>query len=444
MSLPSQNILHSLQLLQQVLHNRLQDHFKKEKKDHQAIFPSVHIKEDDSSLHAFIIDNKLSIEEYITILIALAPHIHPTLFENCIQEFLPQGGSFPEFGGVNGSNHRGVLPTGETVLFILCGNNLEMRLHLQQMFSSDHMFAKQNILWLEHTKEGEPIMTGRLLLGAEWVDKFLFNKESSPKFSPEFPAKRLTSEMTWDDVILNPQTKEEIENIKIWLTHNSALQSDQNLSRKIKPGYRALFYGPPGTGKTLTVSLLGKEFNKEVYRIDLSQVVSKYIGETEKNLEKVFAKAEHKNWILFFDEADALFGKRTSISDAHDKYANQEIAYLLQRLEDYNGLVILSSNMRSNVDEAFGRRLQSIVHFPIPKYPERLRLWQQTFSRHTALSNDVDLEWIAEKFELAGGSIINIVQYVSLLALHRNENIIRYCDILEGIKKEFRKEGKTI
>ena len=173
-------------------------------------------------------------------------------------------------------------------------------------------------------------------------------------------------------------------------------------------------------------------------------VISKYIGETEKNLEKVFAKAEHKNWILFFDEADALFGKRTSISDAHDKYANQEIAYLLQRLEDYNGLVILSSNMRSNVDEAFGRRLQSIVHFPIPKFSQRLKLWEQTFSRHSSLHEDVNLEWIAEKFELAGGSIINIVQYASLMALHRNENIIRNTDIMEGIKKEFRKEGKTI
>ena len=137
-------------------------------------------------------------------------------------------------------------------------------------------------------------------------------------------------------------TKGEIEQIKIWLTYNADLLQDSNLSRKIKPGYRALFYGPPGTGKTLTASLLGKQFNKEVYRIDLSQVVSKYIGETEKNLEKVFSKAENKDWILFFDEADALFGKRSNVQNAHDKYANQEVSYLLQRVEDFPGLIILA------------------------------------------------------------------------------------------------------
>jgi len=173
-------------------------------------------------------------------------------------------------------------------------------------------------------------------------------------------------------------------------------------------------------------------------------VVSKYIGETEKNLEKVFSRAEHKNWILFFDEADALFGKRTNISDAHDKYANQEIAYLLQRLEDYNGLVILSSNMRNNVDEAFGRRLQSIIHFPVPRQQERLMLWQNSFSSKSQLSTDINLEWVAEKFELAGGSIINVVQYASLMALDRGENIIRKNDLWEGIRKEYIKEGKTI
>jgi SpoVK/Ycf46/Vps4 family AAA+-type ATPase len=181
-----------------------------------------------------------------------------------------------------------------------------------------------------------------------------------------------------------------------------------------------------------------------VYRVDLSMVVSKYIGETEKNLEKVFAKAEHKNWILFFDEADALFGKRTSISDAHDKYANQEIAYLLQRLEDYNGLVILSSNMRSNLDEAFSRRLQSVIHFPVPKSPERFTLWQKAFSEKCQLADDLDLSVIAEKYELAGGSIINAVQYASLMAISRKETVIRQSDILAGIRKEFRKEGKTV
>lgn len=128
---------------------------------------------------------------------------------------------------------------------------------------------------------------------------------------------------------------------------------------------RILFIGAPGTGKKTLASLIGQQSGKEVYRIDLSMIVSKYIGETEKNLEMVFDKAKNMNWILFFDEADALFGKRTDVRDAHDKYANQEIAYLLQRIENYKGLVILATNLKSNIDEAFKRRFQTIIHFPL-------------------------------------------------------------------------------
>lgn len=439
-----QNILSSLQLLQQVIHNRLDGYFKKDEKDLQSIFPPVQIKEDDSVLHEFIINNKLSVEEYITILTALAPHIHPTLFEGCIQEFLPQGGQFPEFGGVNGSNHRGILPTGETVLFILCGNNLEMRLHLQQMFSPDHLFGKQKILWLEHTKEGDPAMTGKLVLSQEWVEKFLFNKELSPKFSLEFPAKQVSSLMNWDDLILNSQTRDQIQDIKIWMNHNNLLLKDANLGKKIKPGYRALFYGPPGTGKTLTVSLLGKEFNKDVYRVDLSQVVSKYIGETEKNLEKVFNKAENKDWILFFDEADALFGKRTNVSSAHDRFANQEVSYLLQRVEDFPGLLILASNFKANLDKAFTRRFHAMVHFPMPDTAERLLIWKKSLPNNLQLKEDINLNDIAQRYELSGASILNIVQFASLRAMDRGDNTIHNHDFLTGIKREFWKEEKSI
>ena len=128
---------------------------------------------------------------------------------------------------------------------------------------------------------------------------------------------------------------------------------------------RILFIGPPGTGKKTLASLIGEQLGTDVYKIDLSMVVSKYIGETEKNLELIFARAENKGWILFFDEADALFGKRTNVRDAHDRYANIEIAYLLEKIEKYNGIVILATNMKSNIDEAFKRRFQTIISFPV-------------------------------------------------------------------------------
>jgi SpoVK/Ycf46/Vps4 family AAA+-type ATPase len=220
--------------------------------------------------------------------------------------------------------------------------------------------------------------------------------------------------------------------------------NDWGMNKKIKPGFRTLFYGPPGTGKTLTASLLGKSSGLDVYRIDLSMVVSKFIGETEKNLANVFDQAENKNWILFFDEADALFGKRTQTSSSNDRHANQEVSYLLQRVEDFPGVVILATNLKANLDDAFSRRFQSMIYFPIPGPEQRKRLWKQVFSEESTLEKDFDLDEIAIKYELAGGAIINVSRYSSMKALKRGSNIILKKDIIEGIRKEFGKEGKIV
>ena len=264
-----------------------------------------------------------------------------------------------------------------------------------------------------------------------------------PHFSFDFPAKLIETEMDWTDLVLDPFTMEQVLEIKAWIRHGDVLLNQLGLKKKVKPGYRALFYGPSGTGKTLTASLLGKMAGRDVYRIDLSLVISKYIGETEKNLEKIFKQAENKNWILFFDEADALFGKRTKITDAHDRFANQEVSYLLQRVEDYAGVVILASNFRSNIDEAFMRRFQAIIHFPMPKPADRLRLWKEGFSDRTELDPRIDLGAFAAEYEISGGGIMNVIRYATLMALNKGTRTITYDDLLNGIRKEFTKEGKT-
>ena len=228
------------------------------------------------------------------------------------------------------------------------------------------------------------------------------------------------------------------------MKYGERIRKEWGLESRIKPGYRALFYGPSGSGKTFTATLLGKEVGKDVFCVDLSMVVSKFIGETEKNLSHVFEVAENKDWILFFDEADALFGKRTNVKDSHDRYANQEVAYLLQRVENYRGLVILSTNFKSNIDEAFARRFQVMVPFRMPEPEQRKRLWYDTFSSSVILEKDIDLNFISEEYELSGGSIVNVVQYCSLMAMSRGECIIRKDDIIEGIRKEFAKVGKIL
>ncbi|MDN5821269.1 MAG: ATP-binding protein, partial [Brachybacterium sp.] len=268
-------------------------------------------------------------QEHVLLLLALVPHLDPDFFSGLVAPYLPEGGELPVFGGVRTENHRGVLPTGETAQFVLAGDDLGRRLEVGRLLSGDHWLTQRRLLWLDGVREGEPVMSGRLILDSELVERLTTGGISLPRFSSSFPAEHVQTELDWDDVVLHPTTVRQIGEIEDWVRHEHTAREDWGMGRRVARGYRALFHGAPGTGKTLTAMLLGRSTGRAVFRIDLSRVVSKYIGETEKNLAGLFDKAEHKDWILFFDEADALFGKRTEIRDAHDKYANQEVAFLL-------------------------------------------------------------------------------------------------------------------
>lgn len=211
---------------------------------------------------------------------------------------------------------------------------------------------------------------------------------------------------------------------------------DWGLSRILKAGYRSLFYGPPGTGKTLAATLIGKKNNMDVYRVDLSMIVSKYIGETEKNLAKVFDLAENRNWILFFDEADALFGKRTSANTSNDRHANQEVAYLLQRIEDFPGTVILATNLRSNIDEAFSRRFQSVIYFPMPSKELRAELWRKMLPEEWIGENSEELVEVASESELSGGSITNVVRRCALNLVETKQRYLDEAVLVNALHKE--------
>jgi Cdc6-like AAA superfamily ATPase len=404
----------------------------------------LNLHKDDSWLAQFIAGRDPSFEEFAILMLVITPHLHPQFFNKLIAEYLPEGGDFPEFGGVKGSNHRGILPTGETAQFILAGDDLGKRLEVQRILGSEHWFAQQRILWLEPVREGEPLMSGRLILDPEIIELLTTGTVSKPRFSMDFPAEYLETGMEWDDLVLHPNTLHHIREIEHWITYNDIVLQDWGMVKKLKSGYRALFYGPSGTGKTLTATLLGKYTSKDVFRIDLSRVVSKYIGETEKNLSKLFDKAEHKNWILFFDEADALFGKRTDIRDAHDKYANQEVAYLLQRIESYNGLVILATNQRDNIDDAFARRFQAIIQFPVPRPDERYQIWRKAFPSQIEIAGDIDWRQVAARFELTGAGIINVTHYCVLEALAGQSLCIDFNRLEAAILREYIKDGKVV
>ncbi len=392
----------------------------------------------------FVREHRLDGPERLLLALALAPHVRPQLLDVLWTRNDATERGFCEFGGWHSTAHGGFLPTAETAAFLLAGGDLAQRFAVLRLFEGDHVFARLGVVHLGPAPPSEPALSGALLVGADWLHRFTSGAERKPAFSSEFPARRIETRLAWSDLVLPAATLEQLEEIRHWLEHGPTLLGEWGMDQKLRPGFTALFHGPAGTGKTLSACLLGKHCGCDVYRIDLSLIVSKYIGETEKNLARVFDMAEHRRWILFFDEADALFGRRTQIENAHDRFANQEISFLLQRVEEHSGVVILASNLKGNIDDAFLRRFQSVVYFPMPRSVERQLIWERAFSPRAVLEPQIDLARLAERHELSGGTIMNIVRYSSLKALSRHAVTISLEDMEEGIRREFLKEGRTV
>ena len=390
----------------------------------------------------------MTADERVVLLLALLPNIRPQTLDLLLTQNKLIDRCFTEFGGLRGQNHHGHLPTCETALFILAGEDLRRRFELMRLFEPDHFFAQQGMVRVVPPESGEPMLRAALVADPACLHRFTSGQQQKPSFGASFPAKRMVTAMVWDDLVVTQEVMDELDQIRSWMRGGAGVLHRLRLDRMVKPGYRTLFYGPPGTGKTLAATLLGKDAGVDVYRIDLSMLVSKYIGETEKNLANVFDQAQNKNWILFFDEADALFGKRTEGSSSNDRHANQEIAYLLQRVEDFPGTVILATNLRANMDEAFARRFQSAIYFPVPDASQRERLWQKLFADSTILAPDVNLAALAQTHVLAGGALLNVAVSAAIRADRRTRPgqgiVITNDDLQRAIKKEFIKEGRTL
>lgn len=381
-------------------------------------------------------------DEQVVLMLALMPHLCPQVLDIFFANNKNFDRPYTEFGGWKGVSHGGFLPTGETAAFLLAGEDAGRRNGVVRMFDRDHWFFRKNILRLEGQGEGEPFLSGQLRVSEEVLSRIFRDSEYKPDYSMGFPAKRITTGLEWEDMVLDYQVAADLEEINTWMIRHRTIMEEWGLSRFLKAGYRALFYGPPGTGKTLAATLLGKRNRMDVYRVDLSMIVSKYIGETEKNLAKVFDMAENRDWILFFDEADALFGKRTSTNTSNDRHANQEVAYLLQRIEDFPGTVVLATNLRSNIDEAFARRFQSMVYFPMPDEEARQELWHKMMPPVWLGENGDEVMRLAVAAELSGGSIANVVRRCALQMLVNNEQRLTAGIFKAALQKELYKEGK--
>jgi len=391
----------------------------------------------------FLQENNFQLVERISILLAIAPYFSPVILHPLSSINPDTNTTFPQVGGIINSNNKEFIATIDTVRYLTTGGKIKSVYYTDYLLKGNSRLLKQNILQFWNSN-GETMWNKQVIQPTDEFLALISGEKYEPTYKSSFPASKISTKLDWEDLILPYDTMKELDEVSIWLDHHNTILSHPQLGRIIKPGFRCLFYGPPGTGKTLTASLLGKSTGLDVYRIDLSMIVSKWVGETEKNLKGIFDQALNKNWILFFDEADSLFGKRTNTKSSNDRYANQEVAYLLQRIEDFPGLVVLATNMKDNIDEAFSRRFQSMVYYPNPDAETRYKLWKQSLPSDFTLEDSIDLYEIADEYEVAGGVIINIVRYCVLMALNRGGKIIHEEDLEIGIMKELKKGGKIV
>jgi winged helix domain-containing protein/ATPase family protein associated with various cellular activities (AAA) len=266
--------------------------------------------------------------------------------------------------------------------------------------------------------------------------------QSSPKLGAL--AHKMEPKYTWDEIVLPQDNLSQLKELCAQARYRHLVYGEWGFERKLSlgKGLNALFSGPPGTGKTMAAEVIAHELQLDLYRIDLSQVVSKYIGETEKNLHQIFQEAQTGHAILFFDEADALFGKRSEVKDAHDRYANIEVGYLLQKMEEYEGVAILATNLSQHIDEAFLRRMHFIVEFPFPDHEYRRQIWQVVFPREAPLAKEVDFDALAREIRLAGGNIKNIALSAAFYAAS-NGRMIQMAHLWQAARREHQKLGRT-
>ncbi len=420
---------------------RLEVYFKLNKKTVE--FPEPNPINNDNSFYAkWIRDNSLDKFERLIVISSIANLFFPEVFDKFLIKNKGLDKRFTEFGGKLDSDKSRFIPTFSTLCFIFYGRDFEYVFDSQNIFDKNYKLNKIGAIYLSGNENDHLKFSQVINLDEEIVKLITLGEKYRPNYSSNFPAKLLSTSMNWKDLVLNPIIMEEVENINAWIEYKEDINKSKVLQNKIGKGYKCLFYGPPGTGKTLTATLLGNRNDIDVYRIDLSQVISKYVGETEKNLSRVFDIAENKNWILFFDEAESLFSKRTSVGDSKDRFANQQTAYLLQRIEEYSGLVILATNLKPNIDRAFSRRIQSTINFSIPTFFERKTLWGNFLNDISDLP-EKSINRFSKDYEISGGSIKNVIQYAWLYS-KRKKDKIKDEHIIQGIKRELMKDGKSV
>ncbi|WP_439478859.1 ATP-binding protein [Chryseobacterium aquaticum] len=380
-------------------------------------------KLDDASPYSIIV-NKHHLSEIDRVILALgvASAHYPSVLKTFVQIEESSNAFAIEAGGEYNKAYRSFKPTFQTALFLLSGKNLSLWSHYSAKLIIGSVLLKNDIVYNRSSTE---FIHGKIELDSSYLNYFLSGQKPQLDHGSYFPGKLYQSDLTMEDIILESNIREQIKPIGHYIKalENGFFKTNEH---SFKPGFIALFYGAPGTGKTMLAGILANTYGIDMYHVDLSQVVSKYIGETEKNLEVLFNRLQGKNCMLFFDEADALFGKRSDVKDAHDRYANQEVSYLLQRIEKFDGLTVLASNFENNMDDAFKRRIDVSINVIRPTEDTRKSLWEHYLPKNITFENDDLLTHLSKEYSYTGANIRNIMKNIVMALYDRNETIITY------------------
>ena len=433
-----QSIQTDLQWLESVIENRVQNFLDPSKPIFLKEIPDLSKYED---LYADIVNHyQLDYLERGLFIVAFAHFFYQQIFDPIIDLKV----KFPNRSQIGGilNQKTDFSPNLEFVHFLFSNHTLADRVNFFNRFNGNSHLFKFSIVEFDQ-EQNHNIWNQSFKMSHDYIQLILTGFIGKPNFSADFPAKILQTSSSWDDLALPHETLDDLNEIIAWHENETKIRIDWGFHKIIKPGFRTVFFGPSGTGKSFTAALLGQKLGVDVYRIDLTKIVSKYIGETAKNLENLFKQAENKNWILFFDEAESLFGKRTTGGSVNDKYANQEVGYLLQRIEDYPGIVILATNLKSQMDDAFLRRFQNFVHFPQPDQELREKIWRNSFKNEKSEINlNVDYKKLSTQFEITGGMICNVIRTCIIQSIIQKRNEIQTLDVEFAVKKELLKMGQ--
>ena len=364
----------------------------------------------NSAYGKIVLEHELDRLSRVVFALAVATEFDQSVFKRAVYTLERGAADNTDIGGEFDAAKKMFKPTFQTALFVIAGKDRLQRANCAAQLYEGNALLKAQIVY--NTKP-EHFMQGVIELDNAYLRYILTGTPPQLDHGKYFPAQLLKNGQKIDDVITAEAIKTSLFPIgKYIYSMNNNFYTQGN--HKFKKGFMALFYGPPGTGKTMLAGALANEYGIDMYRVDLSQVVSKYIGETEKNLEVLFDRLQGKNCMLFFDEADALFGKRAEVQDAQDRFANQEVSYLLQRIEQFDGLTILATNFENNLDDAFKRRINVMIHMIRPKEEERKQLWQFYLPEGHHFKDEQLLDYLTREFGYTGANIKNVMEMLAL------------------------------